>query len=93
MVFSVKLRKIAQMRELFELLIQFFVTILKLSRPGGVKLLVAENQLLKQQLIVINRHNKRSPKLKAPPATVAVPVYPVADAVIEELAAGLRQHI
>lgn len=32
-------------------------------RPGGVRAVMAENLALKQQLITLNRRNKRSPKL------------------------------
>jgi len=53
------------MKELVELLIQFVVTLCKLSRPGGVKALVAENHALRQQLVVMRRCNKRSPRLKS----------------------------
>lgn len=48
-----------------ELLIQFIVALCKLSAPGGVKALVAENQALKQQLVVMRRSNRRSPRLKS----------------------------
>jgi putative transposase len=37
---------------------------IKLSRPGGVKAIAAENMVLRQQLIKLSRHHKRSPKLK-----------------------------
>jgi len=53
------------MKELVELLIQFIVTLCKLSKHGGVKALVAENYALRQQLVVIRRCNKRSPRLKS----------------------------
>ena len=36
---------------------------LKLSRPGGAKAMAAENIVLRQQLIALSRHHKRSPKL------------------------------
>ncbi len=35
-----------------------------ISRPGGVKAIVAENMMLRQQLIRLSRQHKRSPKLK-----------------------------
>ena len=53
------------MKEVLELLIHFIVTLCKLSGPGGVKTLVAENHALRQQLVVIRRSNKRSPRLKS----------------------------
>lgn len=52
------------MKEKFELLIHFIVALIKLSKPGGVKALMAENQLLRQQLIVLNRGRVRAPSLK-----------------------------
>jgi len=42
------------MKELVELLIQFIVTLCKLSKHGGVKALVAENYALRQQLVAEN---------------------------------------
>ena len=39
------------------------VTILIL-RPGGAKAIAAENIVLRQQLIVLSRQHKRSPRLK-----------------------------
>ena len=51
------------MIEKFELLIHFIVTLIKLSKPGGVKVVMAETQAMKQQLIVMNRGKRRAPKL------------------------------
>jgi len=52
------------MKEVFELLIHFIVTLCKLSALGGVKALIAGNHALKQQLVVMSRGKSRSPKLK-----------------------------
>ena len=46
-----------------ELLIHLFVTLIELSKPGGVKVLIAENDVIRQQLIVMTRGKKRSPSL------------------------------
>jgi putative transposase len=46
-----------------ELLIHFIVTLIKLSKPRGIKAVMAENQVLKQQLVVLARGKSRSPKL------------------------------
>ncbi len=35
----------------------------KLQRPSGVKAIAAENMVLRQQLLSLSRHHKRSPKL------------------------------
>ena len=51
------------MPETIELLIHFFVSAIKLLRPGGVKVVMAETIAMKQQLIVLNRGKRRSPKL------------------------------
>jgi len=39
--------------------------LIKLSRPGGIKAVAAENLVLRQQLIIMSRQYKRSPKLTA----------------------------
>ena len=51
------------MTEKFELLIHFIITLIKPSKPGGVKVVMAETQAIKQQLIVMNRGKRRAPKL------------------------------
>ena len=51
------------MKEKFELLLHFIVTLLRLLKPGGVKIVMAETMTMKQQLIVMKRGKKRSPKL------------------------------
>jgi putative transposase len=52
------------MREFVELFIHFLCTLAKLSRPGGVKVVMAETLATKQQLIVKSRGKMRAPKLK-----------------------------
>ncbi len=51
------------MLEIIELLIHFTLTFIKLLKPGGVKLVMAESITVKQQLIVMNRARKKSPGL------------------------------
>ena len=51
------------MRNAFELIVHFFVTLVRLMKPGGVKLVMADTLAMKQQLIVINRGRKKSPPL------------------------------
>ncbi len=53
------------MREIIELTIHFICTLIKLLKPGGVKVVMAETMATKQQLIVMNRGKKRAPKLTA----------------------------
>ena len=40
------------------------VTVARLAGPGGVRSVVAESVLVKQQLLILNRSRKRSPKLR-----------------------------
>ena len=51
------------MRELFIFVAHFLVTLAKLMRPGGVRSVAAESLLLKHQLIILNRSQKRAPNL------------------------------
>ena len=55
--------KIAGMLEIIELLTHYFVTLIKLLKPGGVKRVMVESIAMKQQLIVMNRVRKKSPAL------------------------------
>ena len=52
------------MLEFIELLIHFATTVFKLLKPGGVKVVMAETIVMKQQLIIMNRRRKRVPSLK-----------------------------
>ncbi len=49
------------MSEAIELLIHCIVTVIKLLKPGGVKVVMAETIAMKQQLIIMKRGKKRSP--------------------------------
>lgn len=49
------------MIEQMQLLIHFFVTLAKLIRPSRIKTVMAENLLLKQQLITLTRQRSRAP--------------------------------
>ena len=51
------------MKEILELTINFICTLFKLLKAGGTKAVIAENLALKHQLIILNRRNKRAPKL------------------------------
>src|SRR5690349_9603685 len=51
------------MRGLVLLAIHLFATIAKLLRPDGVRAVVAESLLLKQQLLIGNRSRQRAPNL------------------------------
>lgn len=51
------------MKDLFILTAHLFTTIAKLLGPGGIKAVVADSLLMKQQLLVMNRSRQRAPKL------------------------------
>jgi len=51
------------MKEVFYLLFHLLTTLAKLSRPGGSRTVIAENLLLKQQLIIHSRARERAPNL------------------------------
>ena len=51
------------MRDLLALFIYLIVAITRLMGSGGARALVAENLLLKQQMLVLNRARKRAPRL------------------------------
>jgi len=52
------------MRHLTVLLVHLITTVLKLSRPGGVRAVGAESVLAKHQLLILNRSRRRSPNLR-----------------------------
>ena len=52
-----------QMRNLVLAMLHFAVVAAKLCGPGGVRAVIVENLLLKQQLIVLRRARKRAPNL------------------------------
>ncbi|MHB8743225.1 MAG: transposase [Sulfuricaulis sp.] len=51
------------MKLLLLLLIHAFTTLARLLGPGGIKSVLAENLLIKQQLLIINRSRHRAPVL------------------------------
>ena len=51
------------MKQFFILTFYFLRTVLILLKPGGAKTLVAENIMLRNQLIIIGRRRKRAPNL------------------------------
>jgi transposase InsO family protein len=53
------------MKEFFHLLCHLLTTLAKLIRPGGGRTVIAENLLLKQQLIIHSRTRERAPNLSA----------------------------
>ena len=53
----------ARMRDLLLVLLHLVVTVVRLCGPGGVRAVIAENLVLKQQLIVLRRGRRRAPNL------------------------------
>ncbi len=53
------------MKHLLVLLAHLLTTIAKLLGPGGARVVVAGSLLMKQQLLVINRSQRRAPNLSA----------------------------
>ncbi len=51
------------MKDIVLIVIHLAVTVAKLLGPGGMRAVVAENVLLKQQLIVLRRPRRRAPNL------------------------------
>ena len=45
------------------MILELLIAISKLARPGGARSIVAENLLLKQQLLVVTRSRRRAPNL------------------------------
>ena len=51
------------MRDLLLLAVQLIVTLARLARRGGVRSVIAESLLLKQQLLISRRSRRRAPPL------------------------------
>jgi hypothetical protein len=56
------------MRDVLILFLHLIVTVVRLTRPGGLRSVVAESLLVKHQLRILNRGRKRAPNLRAAPA-------------------------
>ena len=52
------------MKELVILLVHCLTAVARLLGPGGAKTLVAENLLIKHQLIILTRDRQRAPNLR-----------------------------
>ena len=53
------------MRDRAVLTIHLITIIVKMLRPGGVRAVAAESLLMKQPLLIVNRHRHRAPNLTA----------------------------
>ena len=54
-----------KMRDLLILFVHAIATLVRLIGPGGVRSVVAESVLVKQQLLILNRSRPQAPKLRA----------------------------
>jgi putative transposase len=52
------------MRDVVILFVHLIVTVVRLARPGGLRSVVAESVLVKHQLQILNRGQKRAPNLR-----------------------------
>jgi len=52
------------MRDLTVLFVHLLTTLVRVSRPGGVRAVIAESALLKHQLFILNRSRRRAPNLR-----------------------------
>src|SRR5437660_8409961 len=52
------------MRDLIVLLLHLIATICRLAGPRGLRAVVAESVLIKQQLLILNRSRRRAPNLR-----------------------------
>jgi len=59
------------MRDPAALVLHLLATIARLAGPGGVRAVVAESVLVKQQLLILNRSLRRSPNLRLADRVVA----------------------
>jgi len=58
------------MRDVFFLIFHLLTTTAKLLQPGGSRAIIAENLLLKQQLIIHSRYRQRAPNLSVQDRTL-----------------------
>ena len=59
------------MRDLLILLVHLIATLARLMGPGGLRSVVAESLVVKQQLLILNRSRHRAPNLRASDRIVA----------------------
>jgi hypothetical protein len=52
-------------RDLAVLFLHLLATVARLAGPGGARAVVAESVFVKQQLLILNRSRKRSPRARA----------------------------
>ena len=60
-----------EMRDLVILFVHVIATLARLLGPGGIRSVVAESVLVKQQVLILNRSRQRAPNLRASDRFVA----------------------
>jgi hypothetical protein len=60
------------MRDVVILFLHLIVTVVRIARPGGLRAVVAESLLVKQQLRILHRGRKRAPNLRPAERFIAV---------------------
>src|SRR6201982_2911547 len=59
------------MRDIFTLFLHAIVTIIRLTRPGGLRSVVVESVLMRHQVLILNRGRKRAPNLRSSDRIIA----------------------
>src|SRR6202790_2583562 len=59
------------MRDFLILIVHLVITLTRLTRPGGLRMVVAESVLIRHQLLILNRGRKRAPNLRAADRMIA----------------------
>jgi hypothetical protein len=59
------------MRHFLMLFVHLIVTLARVSKPGGIRSVVAESMLVRHQLLVLNRGRRRAPNLRATDRIIA----------------------
>src|SRR5215469_342673 len=59
------------MRDVVILFLHLIVTVVRLTRPGGLRSVVAESLLVKHQLRILNRGRNRAPNLRVTERIIA----------------------
>ena len=59
------------MHDILLVLVHSIVTVVRLTKPGGLRAVVAESALTRHQLLILNRSRERAPNLRVSDRIVA----------------------
>ena len=59
------------MRDFLILIVHLVITLARLTRPEGLRMVGAESALVRHQLLILNRGRKRAPNLRAADRMIA----------------------